>query len=82
MVLNSGEPKQGVARVIHIEGEAWANERRSLAKGDELFPGDKLTMASGLIELAYRESGVHALATAPLILETDSTMRVNLAKGK
>lgn len=82
VILNSGESKQGVARVIHIEGEGWVNEERSLAKGDELFPGDKLTMASGLIELAYRESGVHALATAPLILEMDSTMRVNLAKGE
>ena len=68
--------------MIHVEGEAWVNQERSLAKGDELFPGEKLTMTSGLIELAYRESGVHALATAPLILEMNSTMQVNLAKGE
>ena len=82
VINNPGELKQGVARVTHIEGEAWVNEERSLTKGDELFPGDKLTMRSGLIELAYRESGVHALATAPLVLEVDSTMQVNLAKGE
>ena len=82
VVLNSGEPKQGVARVIHIEGEGWVNQGRKLARGEELFAGDKLTMETGLIGLAYRESGVHALATAPLALEMDGTMRVNLDEGE
>lgn len=83
--LNSREPEQaerGVATVIHLEGEGRVNQAGVLAIGDELFAGDKLTMEAGLIELAYRESGVHALATAPLVMGMDSTMRVNLVEGE
>ena len=82
VVLNSREPKQGVARIIHIEGEGWVNEGRTLAKGEELFAGDELTMESGLIELAYHEAGVHILAAAPLTAKLESTMRVDLGKGE
>jgi len=79
---NRSEPAKGVARVIHIEGEAKANGQQTLASGDELYAGDQLTMGVGLIELAYRETGVHVLATAPLELEMDSTRQVNLRKGE
>ncbi len=78
-----GTPDQSaVARIIHIEGEAGVGERRGLATGDELFAGDELTMEAGLIELAYRESGVHVLATAPLSAKLESTMRVHLNEGE
>ena len=80
--IHNEEPSPGVARVIHIEGGAQVNGQRNLAIGDELFAGDQLTMSTGLIELAYRETGVHVLATAPLALQMDSTMRVNLLKGE
>jgi len=82
VMLNREEPVQVVARVIHIEGEGRVNQGRILANGEELLAGDKLTMKTGLIELAYRESGVHVLATAPLSLEMDSTMQVSLTKGE
>ena len=79
---NPRESKLVVARVIHVEGEGWVNGERQLVIGDELFAGDELTMDTGLVELAYRDSGVHALATAPLALDLDSTMHVNLSKGE
>ncbi len=80
-----GMPEQsetGIARIIRIEGEASAGERRSLANGDELFAGDELTMEAGLIELAYRETGVHVLAMAPLTAKLESTSRVYLDEGE
>ena len=79
---NPRESKMIVARVIHVEGEGRVNGERQLAIGDELFAGDELTMDTGLVELAYRDSGVHALATAPLALDLESTMHVNLSKGE
>ncbi|MDG1363660.1 MAG: FecR family protein [Akkermansiaceae bacterium] len=79
---NPRESKLLVARVIHVEGEGWVNGERELAIGDELFAGDELTMDTGLVELAYRDSGVHALATAPLSLDLESTMHVSLSKGE
>lgn len=81
-VFPDKEPPTGVAKVIHIEGEVQANDREHLAIGDEVFAGDQLTMNSGLIELAYRETGVHALATAPFSLQMISTKRVNLLQGE
>jgi ferric-dicitrate binding protein FerR (iron transport regulator) len=81
-VMVSRDAEQGVARVIHIEGEARVNQDRNLALGDELFAGDALRMEAGLIELAYRESGVHVLATAPLSAKLESTKRVFLAEGE
>ena len=81
-VVVSRDSEPGVARVTHIEGDLRVNQDRTLAVGDDLFAGDKLTMKTGLIELAYRESGVHALVTAPLSLEIDSTMQVQLIEGE
>jgi hypothetical protein len=72
----------GIARVILVEGEVRADEKRVLSDGDELFAGETLTMSSGLIELAFRETGVHVLATAPLSIELDSTERVLLHEGE
>ncbi|MDP6353886.1 MAG: FecR domain-containing protein [Planctomycetota bacterium] len=75
-------PVLGIARVILVEGEVRADEKRVLSDGDELFAGETLTMSSGLIELAFRETGVHVLATAPLSIELDSTERVLLHEGE
>jgi len=72
----------GLARIIRIEGVASAGERRNLANGDELFAGDELTMEAGLIELAYRESGVHVLATAPLTAKLNGAKQVFLREGE
>ncbi len=39
-------------------------------------------MQQGLIELAFRETGVHVVATAPLRMKLDSDRRVSLHEGQ
>jgi ferric-dicitrate binding protein FerR (iron transport regulator) len=76
------EAKQGIARVIRIEGEGKAGENRAVVDGAELFAGEELTIRQGLIELAFRETGVYVVATAPLKLTLDSSQRVSLHEGQ
>jgi len=72
----------GVARVIRIECEGKAGEDRTVVDGAELFAGEELAMQQGLIELAFRETGVHVVATAPLKLKLDSNQHVSLHEGQ
>ena len=76
------ETKLGIARVIRIEGEGKAGEDRVVVDGAELFAGEELSVQQGLIELAFRETGVHVVATAPLKLKLDSNQRVSLHEGQ
>jgi ferric-dicitrate binding protein FerR (iron transport regulator) len=76
------EKKRGIARVIRIEGEGQAGEGRKVVDGAELFAGEEVAMQRGLIELAFRETGVHIVATAPLRMKLDSDQRVSLNEGQ
>lgn len=76
------ETTRGIARVIRIDGECKAAEDRIVLDGSELFSGEDLAMQQGLIELAFRETGVHVIATAPLKLKIDSDQRVSLYEGQ
>jgi hypothetical protein len=78
----AAEIQYGIARVIRIEGEGQAGDDRVIVDGSELFAGEELTMQQGLIELAFRETGVHVVATAPLKLKLDSNQRVSLHEGQ
>ncbi|MGI9472108.1 MAG: anti-sigma factor family protein, partial [Rubripirellula sp.] len=73
---------QGIARVIRVEGEGKLGRGSILIDGTELFAGEELAMRHGLIELAFRETGVHVIATAPLKLTLDSDERVSLHEGQ
>jgi len=76
------EIERGIARVIRIEGEGKAGQDRVVARGTELFAGEELALQQGLIELAFRETGVHVVATAPLRMNLDSNERVFLHEGQ
>ena len=76
------ETSLGIARVIRIEGEGKAGEHRTVVDGVELFAGEELEMQRGLIELAFRETGVHIVATAPLKMKLDSDQRISLHEGQ
>ena len=76
------EAERGIARVIRIEGEGTTSGDRSVDDGAELFAGEELAMQRGLIELAFRETGVHVVATGPLKLTLDSDHRVSLHEGQ
>lgn len=71
----------GVATVLRIEGQALANGERAVSGGDILQAGDRLTMAEGLVELVFRDSGVHGIATAPLSFTAESSRRIFLHRG-
>lgn len=75
------ESELGVATVLRIEGQGLANQDRTLARGDALLAGDQLEMEQGLIELVFRDTGVHAIATAPLSLTANSSQRIFLHNG-
>ncbi len=73
--------RRGIARVIRIEGEGNVNDRK-VVDGAELYAGEQLDVAQGLIELAFRETGVHVVATAPLIMTLSSDQHVSLREGQ
>jgi len=72
----------GIARIIRMEGAGLLNGVKGLADGSELYAGTDLTMEKGLIELAYRETGVHVIASAPLDVHLDTDMRLMLKRGE
>ena len=76
------EQKPDIARVIHIEGEGNVGKDRQVIDGAKLFAGESITMECGLIELAFQETGVHVVATAPLRMKLDSHERVSLHEGQ
>jgi hypothetical protein len=79
---NAGPQKElGVATILRIEGKALANGEHAVSDGDALQAGDRLTMAEGLVELVFRDSGVHGIATAPLSFTTESSRRIFLHRG-
>ncbi len=78
----SWNEEKGIARVIRVEGEATVDGKRVLAGGDELFATGTVSMASGSIELAYRDSGVHVVAGAPLSMRLENSMRLFLQEGE
>ena len=73
-------PERGLARIIRIEGKATANGA-AVQAGSELFSGDKLALAEGIVEFAFRVSGVHVIATGPFDATLDSTKRMYLRTG-
>ena len=78
----STQPELGIARVIRIEGDGTTDGDGNIVDGSELFAGEEVEMQRGLIELAFRQTGVHVVATAPLKLKLDSNQRVSLHEGQ
>ena len=72
----------GVARVIRIEGNGTAGKDRIVVDRAELFAGEDLAMQQGTIELAFRETGVHVIATAPLKMKLNNNQHVSLHEGQ
>ena len=70
-----------VATVHRIEGAAQANGQGILLNDEPLLAEDRITMEEGLIELVFRDSGVHAIGTAPLSITLQSSEKVFLHRG-
>lgn len=76
------EDEASIARVIRVEGQGLINAKANLGEGVELSSGDRIKMQEGLIEMAFRDTGVHVIAAAPLSLTADSTERMFLHEGE
>ena len=67
----------GVAQVIRIESEEESsNQDRILKKGEEF------TIEQGLVEMAFRETGVNLVGTGPLHMTIMGNDRVFLKEGE
>lgn len=71
-----------VAKVIRIEGSVQTSQGRTLSVGDLLRAGEKLSMTQGLVEMAFLDTGVHVIASAPLALTAKSTKRMFVHDGE
>jgi len=67
----------GIASLIRIEGSG--NE---FAPGHVFAEGDRLSIEEGLVEMAFRDTGVHLIGAAPLSLTLTGNDRLFLRKGE
>ena len=67
----------GVAQVIRMEGENLATQNNQL-----LQRGEEFTIEQGLVEMAFRETGVHLIGTGPLNMTIINNDRVFLKEGE
>ena len=67
----------GVAQVIRLEGENLATQNNQL-----LQKGEEFTIEQGLVEMAFRETGVHLIGTGPLNMTIINNDRVFLKEGE
>ncbi len=68
---------QGVAKLIRLEGVAQPMEEGRVFHKDEEF-----AMEDGLVEMAFRETGVHLIGTGPLKMSLLGNDRVFLKEGE
>jgi hypothetical protein len=71
----------GVAIVYRTEGHAHSAGNQMLVTGDFLQKEDRLTVTEGLVELVFKDTGVHVVASAPLSMTLHSSERVFLHEG-
>jgi hypothetical protein len=71
----------GVATIHRTEGQAHSTDSQRLVTGDFLQKNDHLTVTEGLVELVFEDTGVHAVASAPLSMTLHSSKRVFLHEG-
>jgi len=68
---------EGVAKLIRLEGIAKPMDKeRVLQKGEEF------TIEEGLVEMAFRETGVHLIGTGPLNMTLLGNDRIFLNEGE
>jgi len=69
--------ESGVAQVMRLEGENLATQKNQL-----LQKGEEFTIEQGLVEMAFRETGVHLIGTGPLHMTIINNDRVFLKEGE
>jgi len=69
--------KPGVAEIIRFEGKENSKDLKKI-----LTQGEEFSFEHGLVEMAFRESGVHLVGTGPLQMTLVGNGRVFLTKGE
>ena len=67
----------GVAQVMRLEGENLATQNNQI-----LQKGEEFRIEQGLVEMAFRETGVHLIGTGPLNMTIINNDRVFLKEGE
>ena len=67
----------GVAQVMRLEGEHLATQNNQI-----LQKGEEFRIEQGLVEMAFRETGVHLIGTGPLNMTIINNNRVFLKEGE
>lgn len=80
--LRTASPEPGLARILWVEGKGTTNDKPTLKTDAEVYLDDRLALAEGTVEIAFRESGVHLYGTAPLDLTVMDSRRVYLHQGE
>jgi len=76
--LSNKEPvDRGVAKLIRLEGVAKPMEKEKILQKDEEF-----SIEEGLVEMAFRETGVHLIGTGPLNMTLLGNDRIFLKEGE
>ena len=70
-----------VGTIHRIEGVAKNQDGTAIQVGSALEAEDKITMDTGLVEIVFRDTGVHAVATAPLVMTVHGADKVFLHRG-
>ena len=74
-------PPTGVASIHRVEGLSHTGSSANLLAGDLLQKNERFTVTEGTVELVFEDTGVHAVATAPLSMTVEGTDRVFLHEG-
>jgi len=69
----------GIASLIRSEGNGNGN---GFAPGHVFAKGDRLSIEEGLVEMAFRDTGVHLIGAAPLSLTLTGKDRLFLHEGE
>jgi hypothetical protein len=81
IIPNQAASSATVARLIHTADCHWAIGSHSPHLGDDLEPGRKLVLLSGLAEIMF-QSGVRTLLQGPATMEIGSRSSTRLDQGK
>ena len=76
-ISNDQQYDNGVAQVIRLEGENNFHTQNQILK-----KGEEFTIEQGLVEMAFRETGVHLVGTGPLKMTVISNDRIFLNEGE
>jgi hypothetical protein len=78
---STGEPAADVARITATRNCMWAEAAKNLGFGSRLSPGQRLDLATGLVEITFNDGAVVVLE-GPATFDVDSPGKAELHEGR